>query len=98
MFNISISVPYGTLSCSNYIESSSLPRSTKGLWSHEEAVVPRAPDNTSSSRGSNNMEGNNKQDLSELFTKLGLTKYTSVFQQQEVSFAFKSQILNQSVP
>ena len=31
-----------------------------------------------------------KQDLSELFIKLGLSKYTSVFQQQEVGLGLHS--------
>ncbi|XP_070544405.1 protein bicaudal C homolog 1-like isoform X2 [Ptychodera flava] len=51
------------LSASSYIDGTSLPSATKGLWS------------TSSST---------KPDLPDLFSKLGLGKYTDVFQQQEI--------------
>lgn len=59
------------LSCSNYIDSTSLPRPTKGLWSHTEL----------------NSSLSVKPDLSELFVNLGLGKYTDVFQQQEIDLA-----------
>ncbi|PIK61885.1 hypothetical protein BSL78_01216, partial [Apostichopus japonicus] len=59
------------LSCSNYIDSTTLPKPTKGLWSQKEL----------------NSSLSVKPDLSELFVNLGLGKYTDVFQQQEIDLA-----------
>nr|XP_006824914.1 PREDICTED: protein bicaudal C homolog 1-like [Saccoglossus kowalevskii] len=57
--------PEYSLSSSNYMDGTSLPSPTKGLWS-------MAANTTS------------KPDLPDLFSKLGLGKYTDVFQQQEI--------------
>ncbi|XP_072051259.1 LOW QUALITY PROTEIN: protein bicaudal C homolog 1-like [Amphiura filiformis] len=67
--------PYDPLSRSNYIDSTSLPRYTKGLWSNGDMDI------------NNSSKKDDKQDLSELFIKLGLSKYTNVFQQQEIDLA-----------
>ena len=69
-FNVLFSVTYTNLSCSNYIDGSSLPRQTKGLWPSEDSTSQTAT---------------TKPDLGELFFKLGLGKYADVFQQQEVN-------------
>ncbi|XP_022092775.1 protein bicaudal C homolog 1-A-like isoform X2 [Acanthaster planci] len=66
-------VTYTNLSCSNYIEGSSLPGQTKGLWS--------------SSEGSNSLTQSKKPDLADLFINLGLGKYADVFQQQEIDLS-----------
>ncbi|XP_071808851.1 protein bicaudal C homolog 1-like isoform X2 [Asterias amurensis] len=65
-------VTYTNLSCSNYIDGSSLPRQTKGLWPSEDSTSQTAT---------------TKPDLGELFFKLGLGKYADVFQQQEIDLS-----------
>ncbi|XP_038058655.1 protein bicaudal C homolog 1-like isoform X2 [Patiria miniata] len=68
-------VTYTNLSCSNYIEGSSLPRQSKGLWSSNEC--------SSNSQSPASI----KPDLGDLFINLGLGKYADVFQQQEIDLS-----------
>nr|XP_054773739.1 protein bicaudal C homolog 1-like isoform X2 [Lytechinus pictus] len=62
---------FSDISCSNYIESTTLPKSSKGLWTANDF----------------NASLSYRPDLGDIFMNLGLGKYTDVFQQQEIDLS-----------
>ncbi|XP_072164676.1 protein bicaudal C homolog 1-like [Diadema setosum] len=62
---------FSDISCSNYIDSGTLPKSSKGLWVASDL----------------NSSLSSQPDLSDIFLNLGLGKYTNVFQQQEIDLS-----------
>nr|BAO98694.1 bicaudal C [Hemicentrotus pulcherrimus] len=62
---------FSDISCSSYIESTTLPKPSKGLWTANDL----------------NASLSSRPDLGDIFMNLGLGKYTDVFQQQEIDLS-----------